>query len=42
MTERDIQIAAVSWSIGTLMTTLLVLGSYLAWWRAEQKRTTTT
>lgn len=43
MTERDVQVAAVAWSIGTLTTTALVLVSYLCWWRAdaEQKNPTT-
>lgn len=41
MTERDVQVAAVSWSAGVLATTALVLVSYLLWWRAEQKHPTT-
>ena len=42
MTERDVQVAATAWAAGVLATTALVLVSYLLWWRAEQKRTTTT
>ena len=41
MTERDIQVAATAWAAGVLATTLLVLVSYLLWWRSEQKNPTT-
>lgn len=41
VTERDVQIAAASWATGVLTTTVLVLVSYLCWWRAEQKNPTT-
>lgn len=42
LTERDIQVAAVAWAAGVLATTVLVLVSYLLWWRAEQAATPTT